>query len=137
MNAADAAHAAHAANEASAATAVNEADAEATGPLTVETPPPAHLLYYAAALARHLDLTPAADPGGWTDPFSLPSGWRLGGTPAWTTHRLRTPGQDPVSVRIRSITAGNVADATDNPAELTREVEPGSTPATSTAPARP
>ncbi|MFJ2189669.1 acetyl/propionyl/methylcrotonyl-CoA carboxylase subunit alpha [Kitasatospora sp. NPDC087861] len=123
MNAADAAHAAHAANEASAATVVNEADAEATGPLTVETPPPAHLLYYAAALARHLDLTPAADPGGWTDPFSLPSGWRLGGTPAWTTHRLRTPGQDPVSVRIRSITAGNVADATDNPAELTREVE--------------
>ncbi|MEV7356430.1 biotin carboxylase N-terminal domain-containing protein [Kitasatospora sp. NPDC091276] len=101
----------------------HEADATTADPLTAETPPPAHLLYYAAALARHLDLTPAADLGGWTDPFSLPSGWRLSGTPAWTTHRLRTPGQDPVSVRIRSITAGNVADATDNPAELTREVE--------------
>ncbi|MFJ2808530.1 acetyl/propionyl/methylcrotonyl-CoA carboxylase subunit alpha [Kitasatospora sp. NPDC087271] len=101
----------------------HEADATTADPLAAETPPPAHLLYYAAALARHLDLTPAADPGGWTDPFSLPSGWRLRGTPAWTTHRLRTPGQDPVSVRIRSITAGNVADATDNPAELTREVE--------------
>ncbi|MFF7993642.1 acetyl/propionyl/methylcrotonyl-CoA carboxylase subunit alpha [Kitasatospora xanthocidica] len=94
------------------------ADAAATG-----SPSPAHLLYYAAALARHLELTPAATPDGWTDPFSLPSGWRLGGTPAWTTHRLRTPGQDPVAVRIRSITAGNVADATDNSAGLTREVE--------------
>ncbi|WP_316529148.1 biotin carboxylase N-terminal domain-containing protein [Kitasatospora brasiliensis] len=98
----------------------------ATGPdasATAEPPSPAHLLYYAAALARHLELTPAADPDGWTDPFSLPSGWRLGGTPAWTTHRLRTPGQDPVAVRVRSITAGNVTDATDNSAGLTREVE--------------
>ncbi|MFD4534331.1 acetyl/propionyl/methylcrotonyl-CoA carboxylase subunit alpha [Kitasatospora sp. NPDC058397] len=111
------------ADKANEADDAHEADATTADPLTAETPPPAHLLYYAAALARHLDLTPAADPGGWTDPFSLPSGWRLSGTPAWTTHRLRTPGQDPVSVRIRSITAGNVADATDNPAELTREVE--------------
>ncbi|MFJ3218075.1 acetyl/propionyl/methylcrotonyl-CoA carboxylase subunit alpha [Kitasatospora sp. NPDC086801] len=114
---------ANAASAASPADDANVADATTAAPLTAETPPPAHLLYYAAALARHLDLTPAADPDGWTDPFSLPSGWRLSGTPAWTTHRLRTPGQDPVSVRIRSITAGNVADATDNPAELTREVE--------------
>ncbi|MFJ6383909.1 biotin carboxylase N-terminal domain-containing protein [Kitasatospora sp. NPDC092039] len=92
-------------------------------PAAAEPPSPAHLLYYAAALARHLELTPAADPDGWTDPFSLPSGWRLGGTPAWTTHRLRAPGQDPVAVRIRSITAGNVADATDNSAGPTHEVE--------------
>ncbi|MFF3115854.1 acetyl/propionyl/methylcrotonyl-CoA carboxylase subunit alpha [Kitasatospora sp. NPDC057904] len=88
-------------------------------------PAPVHLLYYAAALARHADLTPAADSGGWTDPFSLPSGWRLSGAPAWTTHRLRAPGQDPVSVRIRSITAGNVADATDIPGNVTLEVEIG------------
>nr|BFD91299.1 acetyl-CoA carboxylase biotin carboxylase subunit [Kitasatospora sp. Xyl93] len=92
-------------------------------PAAAEPPAPAHLLYYAAALARHLELAPAADPDGWTDPFSLPSGWRLGGTPAWTTHRLRTPGQDPMAVRIRPITAGNVADATDNSAGPTREVE--------------
>ncbi|WP_188298928.1 biotin carboxylase N-terminal domain-containing protein [Streptomyces sp. CBMA156] len=91
--------------------------------VAAEPPSPAHLLYYTAALARHLELVPAADPGGWTDPFSLPSGWRLGGTPAWTTHRLRTPGQDPVAVRVRPITAGNVADATDNSAGPTREVE--------------
>ncbi|MFJ8434434.1 acetyl/propionyl/methylcrotonyl-CoA carboxylase subunit alpha [Kitasatospora sp. NPDC094019] len=92
-------------------------------PLPPEAPAPAHLLYYAAALARHLDLTPAADADGWTDPFSLPSGWRLGGDPAWTTHRLRVPGQDPVSVSIRPITASNVAEATDNPSGAAAEVE--------------
>ncbi|MEV7772496.1 biotin carboxylase N-terminal domain-containing protein [Kitasatospora sp. NPDC086791] len=94
-----------------------------TDAVAAEPPSPAHLLYYAAALARHLELTPAAAPGGWTDPFSLPSGWRLSGTPAWTTHRLRAPGQEPVSVRVRPITAGNVADATDNPAGPTLAVE--------------
>ncbi|MFJ4096391.1 acetyl/propionyl/methylcrotonyl-CoA carboxylase subunit alpha [Kitasatospora sp. NPDC089913] len=92
-------------------------------PLPTEEPTPAHLLYYAAALARHLDLTPAADADGWTDPFSLPSGWRLGGAPAWTTHRLRVPGQDPVSVSVRPITASNVAEATDNPSGTAAEVE--------------
>ncbi|MFF1799091.1 biotin/lipoyl-containing protein, partial [Kitasatospora sp. NPDC058263] len=88
-----------------------------------EAPTPAHLLYYAAALARHLSLTPTADGDGWTDPFSLPSGWRIGGQAAWTTHRLRTPGQDPVSVSIRPITVGNVAEATDIPPGVTREVD--------------
>ncbi|MEU6972512.1 biotin carboxylase N-terminal domain-containing protein [Kitasatospora aureofaciens] len=106
-----------------AGTTAPAAPADGTDARATEPPSPAHLLYYAAALARHLALTPAAEPGGWTDPFSSPSGWRLGGTPAWTTHRLRTPGQDPVSVRIRSITAGNVTDAADNSPEPTREVE--------------
>ncbi|MEU5700935.1 acetyl/propionyl/methylcrotonyl-CoA carboxylase subunit alpha [Streptomyces aurantiacus] len=40
-------------------------------------------------------------PGGWTDPFSVPSGWRLGGEPAWTVHHVRVPGHDPVTVRVR------------------------------------
>ncbi|WP_328956769.1 acetyl/propionyl/methylcrotonyl-CoA carboxylase subunit alpha [Kitasatospora purpeofusca] len=111
-----------------AATAATTPEAPATAlgasdPLPPEEPAPAHLLYYAAALARHLDLTPAADADGWTDPFSLPSGWRLGGDPAWTTHRLRVPGQDPVSVSIRPITASNVAEATDNPSGAAAEVE--------------
>ncbi|MEV0531263.1 biotin carboxylase N-terminal domain-containing protein [Kitasatospora sp. NPDC050463] len=107
------------ANAASAASAAPVAEpAEST-----EAPTPTHLLYYAAALARHLSLTPTADSGGWTDPFSLPSGWRIGGDPAWTTHRLRTPGQDPVSVRIRPITAGNVVEPTDIPPGVTPEVD--------------
>ncbi|WP_151482789.1 acetyl/propionyl/methylcrotonyl-CoA carboxylase subunit alpha [Streptomyces albicerus] len=38
---------------------------------------------------------------GWTDPFSVPSGWRLGGEPAWTVHHLRVPGHEPVAVRVR------------------------------------
>ncbi|NGO14487.1 ATP-grasp domain-containing protein [Streptomyces sp. HC44] len=43
----------------------------------------------------------------WVDPFSVPSGWRLGGTPAWTVHHLRVPGHDPVEVRVR----GTLRDA--------------------------
>ncbi|MFI9332233.1 acetyl/propionyl/methylcrotonyl-CoA carboxylase subunit alpha [Kitasatospora sp. NPDC052868] len=100
-----------------------DSPSEDSGALSPEAPTPAHLLYYAAALARHLDLAPVTDTVGWTDPFSLPSGWRIGGDAAWTTHRLRAPGQDPVSVRIRPITAGNVAEATDIPPGVTPEVE--------------
>ncbi|MCX5212802.1 ATP-grasp domain-containing protein [Kitasatospora sp. NBC_00240] len=84
--------------------------------------PPTHLLYYAAALARQLELTPPTSHDGWTDPFSLPSGWRLGGETAWTTHRLRVPGQDPVSVSVRPVTASNVAEATDNPSGSTPDL---------------
>ncbi|MFG2341416.1 acetyl-CoA carboxylase biotin carboxylase subunit [Streptomyces yangpuensis] len=42
---------------------------------------------------------------GWTDPFDATSGWRLGGTPAWTVHHFRLPGQDPVQVRTRQVGA--------------------------------
>ncbi|WP_055590183.1 ATP-binding protein [Streptacidiphilus griseoplanus] len=77
----------------------------------------------AAALARHLDLTPAPAPGGWTDPFSLPSGWRLGGEPAWTVHRLRLPGGEPVEVRVRPASMENVARATDNAPREAAELE--------------
>ncbi|MCC5033367.1 ATP-grasp domain-containing protein [Streptomyces sp. WAC 00631] len=38
---------------------------------------------------------------GWTDPFSVPSGWRLGGTPAWTPHPVGIPGHEPVTVHVR------------------------------------
>ncbi|MFI7359216.1 acetyl-CoA carboxylase biotin carboxylase subunit [Streptomyces avidinii] len=37
----------------------------------------------------------------WVDPFDAASGWRLGGTPAWTVHHFRLPGQDAVEVRSR------------------------------------
>ncbi|MFI7240538.1 acetyl/propionyl/methylcrotonyl-CoA carboxylase subunit alpha [Streptomyces qinglanensis] len=75
-------------------------------------------VYGAAALLRQAALTPetrtaqtptgppqpaAAAPatGGWVSPFSVPSGWRLGGQRAWTVHSLRVPGRDPVAVRVR------------------------------------
>jgi acetyl-CoA/propionyl-CoA carboxylase biotin carboxyl carrier protein len=35
------------------------------------------------------------------DPFSVATGWRLGGEAAWTVHHLRVPGQEPVTVRLR------------------------------------
>ncbi|MBH1932936.1 acetyl-CoA carboxylase biotin carboxylase subunit [Streptomyces sp. AV19] len=61
-------------------------------------------VYVAAALCRHAALFPS--PGAtddWTDPFSVPTGWRLGGEPAWTQHHLRVPGHDPVTVRVRGL----------------------------------
>jgi len=58
-------------------------------------------VYEAAALLRQRALAPRPDGAGWTDPFSVPSGWRLGGEPAWTVHHLRVPGHDPVTVRVR------------------------------------
>ncbi|MEV6956494.1 biotin carboxylase N-terminal domain-containing protein [Streptomyces sp. NPDC051183] len=57
-------------------------------------------VYAAAALLARPD-APAA--GGWLDPFDVPNGWRLGGTPAWTVHHFRLPGQDPVQVRSRPL----------------------------------
>ncbi|MFF8290492.1 acetyl/propionyl/methylcrotonyl-CoA carboxylase subunit alpha [Streptomyces sp. NPDC016309] len=62
-------------------------------------------VYAAAALVRQAELAPPAGPG-WTDPFSVPSAWRLGGAPAWTAHHLRIPGHEPVTVRVRG-TAGD------------------------------
>ncbi|SCK55092.1 acetyl-CoA/propionyl-CoA carboxylase, biotin carboxylase, biotin carboxyl carrier protein [Streptomyces sp. WMMB 714] len=65
-------------------------------------------VYAAAALLRQSALEPAepaaaagATDAGWTDPFSLPSGWRLGGEPAWTVHHVRVPGHEPVALRVR------------------------------------
>ncbi|MFF7711240.1 acetyl-CoA carboxylase biotin carboxylase subunit [Streptomyces sp. NPDC007988] len=56
-------------------------------------------VYAAAALLRE---NPApVDASGWTDPFSVPGGWRLGGEPAWTVHHFRVPGHEPVEVRLR------------------------------------
>jgi acetyl-CoA/propionyl-CoA carboxylase, biotin carboxylase, biotin carboxyl carrier protein len=62
----------------------------------VETGVPPEV-YGAAALARQLALEPES--GGWVDPFSVPSGWRLGES-AWTAYRLGTPGGETVEVRV-------------------------------------
>ncbi|MEY9968669.1 acetyl-CoA/propionyl-CoA carboxylase biotin carboxyl carrier protein [Streptacidiphilus sp. MAP12-16] len=72
----------------------------------------------AAALARQLALTPAAAEGGWTDPFSLPSAWRVGGEPAWTLHQLRLPGGEPVEVRVRPVSTRTVLDGTGRAGEF-------------------
>ncbi|MFC5880750.1 acetyl/propionyl/methylcrotonyl-CoA carboxylase subunit alpha [Streptomyces virginiae] len=58
-------------------------------------------VYAAAALLA--GTAPEQRATGWTDPFDAASGWRLGGTPAWTVHHFRLPGQDPVEVRTRPL----------------------------------
>ncbi|MFJ1543659.1 acetyl-CoA carboxylase biotin carboxylase subunit [Streptomyces sp. NPDC088246] len=65
-------------------------------------------VYAAAALLRQpspLSTSPV-DGSGWVDPFSVASGWRLGGTPARTVRHFRLPGHDPVQVSLRSCPAG-------------------------------
>ncbi|GGS01938.1 acetyl/propionyl-CoA carboxylase subuit alpha [Streptomyces rubiginosohelvolus] len=53
---------------------------------------------YAAAAAVRLDaLAPRPDAGGWTDPFSVPSGWRTGGVRAPLLFPLRVGGLEPVT----------------------------------------
>ncbi|MCQ6553005.1 acetyl-CoA carboxylase biotin carboxylase subunit [Streptomyces sp. C10-9-1] len=51
-------------------------------------------VYEAAAAVRAEALAPRG--GGWTDPFSVPSGWRMGGTHAAPAFPLRVPGHEPV-----------------------------------------
>ncbi|MEU6209933.1 acetyl-CoA carboxylase biotin carboxylase subunit [Streptomyces sp. NPDC047023] len=60
-------------------------------------------VYAAAALLAGAAPEPRA--AEWADPFDAASGWRLGGTPAWTVHHFRLPGQDPVEVRTRQVGA--------------------------------
>ncbi|MGW0497589.1 acetyl/propionyl/methylcrotonyl-CoA carboxylase subunit alpha [Streptomyces sp. NPDC003007] len=54
-------------------------------------------VYEAAAAVRLEALKP--EPGGWTDPFSVPSGWRLGGARKPPAFHLRV--QDPVEYTPR------------------------------------
>ncbi|MGW2646626.1 ATP-binding protein [Streptomyces sp. NPDC001393] len=63
-------------------------------------------VYEAAAAVRAKALHPRTD--GWVDPFSVPSGWRLGGTPKPPAFHLRV--QDPVTYTPRG--AATVTDAT-------------------------
>ncbi|WP_327596947.1 acetyl/propionyl/methylcrotonyl-CoA carboxylase subunit alpha [Streptomyces chartreusis] len=67
-------------------------------------------VYEAAAAVRLDALRPAGV--GWTDPFSVPSGWRLGGTARPVSFHLRA--QDPVEYAPRGS-----ADVTDDGVSVT------------------
>ncbi|MEF9904059.1 acetyl/propionyl/methylcrotonyl-CoA carboxylase subunit alpha [Streptomyces sp. P9-A2] len=67
---------------------------EAEGLVSVEVP---EEVYEAAAAVRLDALRPRGD--GWTDPFSVPDGWRLGGTPRPVAFHLRVT--DPVEYTPR------------------------------------
>ncbi|MEU4133188.1 acetyl/propionyl/methylcrotonyl-CoA carboxylase subunit alpha [Streptomyces wuyuanensis] len=86
-------------------------------------------VYAAAGLLRE---TPApVDASGWTDPFSVPGGWRLGGEPAWTVHHFRVPGHEPVEVRLRGSEA--VLDGVPvRPVRRAKDTAPGAGAATIT-----
>ncbi|MEV5337616.1 biotin carboxylase N-terminal domain-containing protein [Streptomyces sp. NPDC052676] len=56
-------------------------------------------VYEAAAAVRLDALRPRQE--GWTDPFSVPSGWRLGGEHRPVAFPLRVPGADPVTHACR------------------------------------
>ncbi|MFI0213844.1 ATP-binding protein [Streptomyces lydicus] len=70
---------------------------EAAGLVETEVP---EEVYAAAAAVRQAGLEPAADAGGWRDPFAAPSGFRLGGEPVPVRHWLRVPGHDPVAYDV-------------------------------------
>ncbi|MEW9511271.1 acetyl-CoA carboxylase biotin carboxylase subunit [Streptomyces bacillaris] len=72
---------------------------------------------YAAAAAARLDaLAPRPDAEGWTDPFSVPSGWRTGGVRAPLLFPLRVAGVEPV-------TRSAPAAATVTPTRVTVELD--------------
>ncbi|MCM2575908.1 acetyl/propionyl/methylcrotonyl-CoA carboxylase subunit alpha [Streptomyces meridianus] len=78
-------------------------DRDAAGLVTTQVPDE---VYAAAALFRHATLGPGDADGGapaWQDPFAVPTGWRLGGSPAWTVYQLRASGGEPVEVRVRGL----------------------------------
>lgn len=77
-------------------------------------------VYEAAALLRQP--APSEDHGGWVDPFSVPSGFRLGGEPASTAHHLRIPGHDPVTVRVRGTGPQAECAVGDAPAKRVRRL---------------
>ncbi|MFJ4968722.1 acetyl-CoA carboxylase biotin carboxylase subunit [Streptomyces sp. NPDC088755] len=54
-------------------------------------------VYAAAAAVRREALEPRPDAEGWTDPFSVPSGWRTGGAPAPLLFPLRVGAREPVT----------------------------------------
>ncbi|MFE5665568.1 acetyl-CoA carboxylase biotin carboxylase subunit [Streptomyces niveus] len=77
-------------------TGLVERDAQSLVP--AEVPPE---VYEAAAAVRESALAPTPAPAtGWTDPFSVPNGWRMGAAPVPVTHHLRVAGHEPVTHRL-------------------------------------
>ncbi len=90
-------------------------------------------VYAAAALLEGTAPEPHAT--GWVDPFDAGNGWRLGGTPAWTVHHFRLPGQDPVEVRTRPSGSDTELALSASPAAIEAR-GPGQSPGEAPARAR-
>ncbi|MFF8377039.1 acetyl/propionyl/methylcrotonyl-CoA carboxylase subunit alpha [Streptomyces sp. NPDC015661] len=72
-------------------TGLVERDAESLVPVGVPEE-----VYAAAAAVRRAELAPVPR-DGWTDPFSVPNGFRLGGTAKPLAFPFRVPGLEPVT----------------------------------------
>ncbi|MFE5545214.1 biotin carboxylase N-terminal domain-containing protein [Streptomyces sp. NPDC056534] len=91
-------------------TGLVERDAESLVPAGVPEE-----VYAAAAAVRLAELAPASG-GGWTDPFSVPSGWRLGGSPAPLPFPVRAAGLEAVTAEAPAgarVTESSVAVTVD------------------------
>ncbi|MFE5970818.1 biotin carboxylase N-terminal domain-containing protein [Streptomyces sp. NPDC056460] len=91
-------------------TGLVERDAESLVPAGVPDE-----VYAAAAAVRLAELAPASG-GGWTDPFSVPSGWRLGGSPAPLPFPVRAAGLEAVTAEAPAgarVTESSVAVTVD------------------------
>ncbi|MCD2466711.1 ATP-grasp domain-containing protein [Streptomyces sp. MBT42] len=91
-------------------TGLVERDAESLVPVGVPEE-----VYAAAAAVRLAELAPASG-GGWTDPFSVPSGWRLGGSPAPLPFPVRAAGLEAVTAEAPAgarVTESSVAVTVD------------------------
>ncbi|MFF2306406.1 biotin carboxylase N-terminal domain-containing protein [Streptomyces sp. NPDC058128] len=91
-------------------TGLVERDAESLVPVGVPEE-----VYAAAAAVRLAGLAPASG-GGWTDPFSVPSGWRLGGSPAPLPFPVRAAGLEAVTAEAPAgarVTESSVAVTVD------------------------
>ncbi|MEV5240458.1 biotin carboxylase N-terminal domain-containing protein [Streptomyces cinnamoneus] len=101
-------------------------------------------VYVAGALRAQAELFPSPapsrnggqaprPPAGWVDPFSVPTGWRLGGEPAWTPHHFRVPGHTPTTVRVRG--DASEAEFLLTPAGEAGSADAGTAPGVAHAPA--
>ncbi|MFB7239184.1 biotin carboxylase N-terminal domain-containing protein [Streptomyces sp. NPDC056269] len=91
-------------------TGLVERDAESLVPVGVPDE-----VYAAAAAVRLAELAPASG-NGWTDPFSVPSGWRLGGSPAPLPFPVRAAGLEAVTAEAPAgarVTESSVAVTVD------------------------
>ncbi|MFD5367433.1 biotin carboxylase N-terminal domain-containing protein [Streptomyces sp. NPDC127103] len=91
-------------------TGLVERDAESLVPAGVPDE-----VYAAAAAVRLAELAPASG-NGWTDPFSVPSGWRLGGSPAPLPFPVRAAGLEAVTAEAPAgarVTESSVAVTVD------------------------
>ncbi|MFB7392202.1 biotin carboxylase N-terminal domain-containing protein [Streptomyces sp. NPDC056191] len=91
-------------------TGLVERDAESLVPVGVPEE-----VYAAAAAVRLAELAPASG-NDWTDPFSVPSGWRLGGSPAPLPFPVRAAGLEAVTAEAPAgarVTESSVAVTVD------------------------